>query len=259
MEVKNLNPVTMQCQLQECELQSEAEKSPYISCAPEMTPLVCQLLQTASSHFLPCCPRTWLVLADMIRKTMLLSRSLQPRSPPTCTPDSCRTPGSAAAAEREAGGGSVHEKTATQPLQPPATILCNNRLVHPCDLITASKGLQRELKGVKTPTRFCFRSSEKLGCFLHPPLFAFHVCSSGYFSLGAAGRPGSLPDLFVHSPRVGLGCWPVSLVSWLSLQPGAEAAQVMMQRLVWAGRAKQVWGGIGPSCKWLCRLPPWQG
>lgn len=56
-----------------------------------------------------------------------------------------------------------------------------------------------------------------------------------------------MPDLFVHSPRVGLGCWPVSLVSWLSLQLGAEAAPVIMQKLVWAGRAKQVWEGLAPA------------
>lgn len=106
----NLNPVTMQCQLQECELHFEAEKSSYVSCAPEMTLLACQLLWPPSSHFLPCCLRTWCVLADMIHKTMPPSRSLRPCSPPACTPDSCRrlAPGSKAAAERKARGGSVY-------------------------------------------------------------------------------------------------------------------------------------------------------
>lgn len=43
----------MQCQLQECQLHFEAKKPSYISCAPEMTLLAWQVLQPASSHFLP--------------------------------------------------------------------------------------------------------------------------------------------------------------------------------------------------------------
>lgn len=78
----HLNPVTMQCQLQEYEWHLEAEKSSYTSCASEMTPLACQLLRPASSHFLLCCLRTWHVLADVIHKTMSLSGSLQHCSPP---------------------------------------------------------------------------------------------------------------------------------------------------------------------------------
>lgn len=73
----NLNPVTMQCQLQECEWHLEAKKSSYTSCAPEMRALSRQLLRPASSHFLLCCLRTWHVLADVIHKTVPHSGSLQ--------------------------------------------------------------------------------------------------------------------------------------------------------------------------------------
>lgn len=101
-------------------------------------------------------------------------------------------------------------KNNTQPLKPPGTKLCNNWLVQPCDLITVSQGFQRKLKGVKHPL-------DPASDHLKSSPFSFVLLSScftfarGGISPWAPGRPGSLPDLFVHTRRVGLGCWPVSL------------------------------------------------
>lgn len=131
----------MQCQLQECEWHLEAEESSYTSCAPEMTPLACQFLRPAPSHFLLCCLRTWHVLADMVHKTVPLSGSLLQELGPW-------QPGSSRGGCQR---GQCILKNNTQPLKPPGTKLCNNWLVQPCDLITVSQGFQRKLKGVKHP------------------------------------------------------------------------------------------------------------
>lgn len=120
-------------------------------------------------------------------------------------------------------------------------------------------GFSEETERSETPTRSCFRSSEKLACFfvLLASCFTF---ARGGVSPWAPGRPGSLPDLFVHTPRVGLGCWPVSLCPGFPCslelrQPWSSSSK----RLVWPGRAKQAQGGIAPLSKGLCRLPPQQG
>lgn len=148
----HLNPVTMQCQLQEYEWHLEAEKSSYTSCAPEMTPLACQLLRPASSHFLLCCLRTWHVLADVIHKTMSLSGSLSTAPLPLCSGVLWELgPWRPGSSREGCQRGQCILKNNTQPLKPPGTKLCNNWLVQPCDLITVSQGFQRKLKGVKHP------------------------------------------------------------------------------------------------------------
>lgn len=168
---------------------------------------------------------------------MKLCLSLVLLSP--CTPDCCGReigPWQPGSSREGCQRGQCILKNNTQPLKPPGTKLCNNWLVQPCDLITVSQGFQKKLKGVKTPTRSCFRSSEKLGCFfiLLPLRFTF---ARGGISPRAPGRPGSLPDLFVHTPRVGLGCWPVSLCPGFPCslelrQPWSSSSK----RLVWPSK-----------------------
>lgn len=112
-----------------------------------MTPLACQLLPPASPHF-PCSLRTWWVLANVSHKTVPLSRSLQPCSPPACAPAG---DWHLAAKQQQRGkpeGALYIKKTTAQPLKPPGTKLCNNWLVHPCDPVTAR---QKEPKGGKHP------------------------------------------------------------------------------------------------------------
>lgn len=121
------------------------------------------------------------------------------------------------------------------PLKQYGTRLCNQRLVHPCDLVAASQGFQRELKGMKHPL-------DSASDHLKSSAVSLSLFSSYFTFAHRAISPRSSWEARLIARSVctqsqgRLGLLASFLASWHSLHLGAVSFQ---QKAAMAGRVKQ--------------------
>lgn len=169
-----VNPITTQCQLQERERHSEAEKHSCTYCAPEVMPAARQLSDQHPSISTPtarpgdgatephrchllCTPVPWFLQEVGAWQQQRSSKEGSQRG-------QCILKNSRSASE--AFRNKIVQSVACAPMW---SCRCEPRF---------SEGTERN----ETPTRFCCGSSEKLSCFPQPLRFIFYICSSCCFS-----------------------------------------------------------------------------